>query len=281
MADEQTNRLFMLLAIAVAVATIPVGLLLPDASGDRADASFVVTMVLVAASIGLAGFAITGRLVGVLIDERNKVSLSRLQILLWTVVVVSAIAAGAFANLSSGVGIDSLEFAIPQELWALLGISTATLVGAGIVKAEQASRPGSRLHTLAPDAAGAHRPQQARFKRASLIDLVRAEQEENWQTVDLAKVQALMFTLIIVFIYAATLFATFGEGPDQKTGLILASMPPLNNGLIALIGISHVGYVTVKAVSGAGPGAGPAAPAGAAPAGALDRPLPDDQRGED
>src|SRR5712691_2003859 len=38
----------------------------------------------------VAGWAIVGRPLGALVDERNRMSLSRLQLIVWTIVVLSA-----------------------------------------------------------------------------------------------------------------------------------------------------------------------------------------------
>ena len=42
--------------------------------------------------------AFTGRTLGILIDDRNKYSLSRLQMLLWTMMILSAFLAAVLAN---------------------------------------------------------------------------------------------------------------------------------------------------------------------------------------
>ena len=57
--------------------------------------SWIVVMVTLVLFIAVAGHGIQGMWRGALIDERNKISLSRLQMLTWTVVVLSGSAPSA------------------------------------------------------------------------------------------------------------------------------------------------------------------------------------------
>ena len=79
------------------------------------------------------GYRIKNRLLGALIDERNQMSLSRLQLIIWTVVVISAYSTAALWNLFATDASDPLAVRIPEELWWLLGISTTSFVGAPLI----------------------------------------------------------------------------------------------------------------------------------------------------
>ena len=96
-------------------------------------------VILTAFTIGV-GRALTGTSKSLLIDERNKASLSRLQLALWTGLVLSAIATAAAWNINNGVN-DPLGLSVPQELWILMGISTTALVGSALIKDEKAKEP--------------------------------------------------------------------------------------------------------------------------------------------
>ena len=80
----------------------------------------------------VVGRGITGHWRGILIDRRNKMSLSRLQLLVWTLLILSAIVTAVFSNVSLGWG-SPLEIDIPSQLWTLMGISTAATVGSAAV----------------------------------------------------------------------------------------------------------------------------------------------------
>jgi hypothetical protein len=91
-----------------------------------------VMLVLLTLFVLILGHGTTGRFVGALIDQRNKISLSRLQLVIWTIVILSAFITAAFWNLiNSKVG--PLRIALPSEVWLLLGISTASLVGSPLI----------------------------------------------------------------------------------------------------------------------------------------------------
>ncbi len=147
-----------------------------------------------------------GRIDGLLIDPRNKISLSRLQMALWSVVVLSAWATFALHRIipvlqgnspASSIQIvqevakllagektpgeaeirratamleritgaeilptgeersgtdalyDPLDINIPQEVWMALGISIASLTGAGIIKTNKATDDAGKAREVA------------------------------------------------------------------------------------------------------------------------------------
>ncbi len=76
---------------------------------------------------------------------------------------------------------------------------------------------------------------------------------------DLGKLQALYFTVIVVMVYGWLVWSQF---VDAAT---VTSLPAINEGLVGIILISHSGYIGLKAVpQGANPanGAGTAGAAG-------------------
>lgn len=215
----------------------------------------------------VAGRQIVGLWRGALVDQRNKVSLSQFQTLLWTVVVVSALLAAAFHNIRTAQA-DPLNIDVPPELWILLGISASSLVGSGLIKqqkAETTPEPAtarlalSKSADVAPDQITAvgnqliaaddrvlakgvlavnHEPGQS-----SWLDMFRAEEVGSIGRLDLGKVQMFYFTIIIVFAYSFALGALF----VNTTGKIVG-FPPLSQSVIVLLGISHAAYLTNKAV---------------------------------
>ena len=89
------HTIALLLIIAIIVLT---GLLSPT----RARLwTWVVALVLLGVFAAIAGQGITGLWRGLLIDERNKISLARLQLTLWTIVVLSGFLTAALSNLAA------------------------------------------------------------------------------------------------------------------------------------------------------------------------------------
>ncbi|RZN38743.1 MAG: hypothetical protein EF813_04630 [Methanosarcinales archaeon] len=98
--------------------------------------AWVLVVVLMMLSIIIAGHGATGEWTGLLIDERNRMSLSRLQMILWTVIVLSGLLVVALSNITLGAK-DPLAIALPKELWMLMGISTASLVGSPLIRSNK------------------------------------------------------------------------------------------------------------------------------------------------
>lgn len=171
------------------------------------------------------GYAYKDCWYGILIDERNKVSLSRFQITLWTLVFLSAILVAVLINIIAGRS-NPLEFTIPTEAWALMGISATSLVGASLLKLSDPKR--SRLYTKGGP---------------SLKDMFMGEEIGSHEYIDMSKVQMFFFTLIAVLVYSVSLGAIFVE-----TSTHIRDLPPFHESLLIIIGISHAGYLTYKVV---------------------------------
>ncbi|MEW6181754.1 MAG: hypothetical protein AB1500_01065 [Bacillota bacterium] len=241
---------FGLLAIIAAIMLI--GLL--ASSGDKLCA-WLGIIALMAVFTTVAGHGVTGLWRGLLIDERNKISLSRLQMTLWTIVVLSGFFTAALSNLRNGQTAP-LSIAVPSELWLLMGISTTSLVGSPLIKSgKRAKEPRQAerdctFDLIAKQGGDINKvtnkgqivvnttPEEARWS-----DLFRGEETGNAAQLDLAKIQMFYFTLILVLAYATALGAALA-GSAAK----IAGFPALDPGMVALMGISHAGYLTNKAV---------------------------------
>ena len=74
--------------------------------------------------------------------------------------------------------------------------------------------------------------------------MFRGDKDENSDSIDVAKVQMFFFTIICALAYAVVLGNWMvGKTPDQ-----LSRFPVLADGLIALLGISHAGYLSSKGI---------------------------------
>lgn len=116
-----------LVALIAAIGLI--GLLAPPPLRVSAWLGILALLVLLVLVIA---HGVTGRWQGTLVDGRNKMSLSRLQLALWTLLVLSGFLAAALSNIRAGQAAP-LAIAIPAELWLLLGISVTSLVGSPLI----------------------------------------------------------------------------------------------------------------------------------------------------
>jgi hypothetical protein len=269
-AARASAGVWTLLALSMPAAVLIAGWFLQPRWG------WLVIMALLVAFIVLAGRRIVGRWRGAFIDERNKISLSRFQTIVWTVLIVAAFLAAALHNVQSNQT-DPLQITLPPQLWALLGISVTSLLGAGLVKQEKTKRtpelanakktlgatgvqpdavapmPGNQLVAAAdPDNPSLDDPVVARGTltvnetpdASSWADMFQAEEVGNAGHLDLGKIQMFYFTLVIVLAYAAALGSLLAHASGK-----VADFPVLSDSTVALLGISHATYLTTKAVT--------------------------------
>src|ERR1041385_88938 len=90
--------------------------------------------------ITLVSFYVTGRPGGIFVNERNLMSLGRFQAVIWTVIILSAYLTIVFARLKAGTVQDPLGVALDWHLWALMGISTTSLVGTPLLLNEKKAK---------------------------------------------------------------------------------------------------------------------------------------------
>lgn len=222
--------------------------------------SWIFTLVILTISFLVVSYGVTGRWGGLLINStRNKMSLSQFQMVIWTILVLSALFVAVVANIKVGDE-DPLSIGIPEELWLLMGVSITSLVGTPIILkikerqnlpeqtevdntirqiAEQEGVPEAVLRdNVEPRGVLLvnREPSQARFS-----DIFMGEEVGNAASADLGKVQMFYFTIMLLLAYAVTLGQEFA-GTNS-----IAALPALSAGMVALMGISHVGYLAKKA----------------------------------
>lgn len=225
-------------------------------AGLRQDAnqatSWVMILILMTAFAALNGHGITGVWRGILIDNRNRISLSRLQILAWTIVVLSALITSILANVRLGSDAP-LEVAIPQPLWILMGISAASAFGAPAllgnkrpIRADPAERRRTAEMLLEQGSAAPLEEDPSIVLRNPAIrdarwsELLKGDESGNAANVDLGKLQMFLFTFVLVCGYGAALYAMFRQGE------FVTSLPAVEDGMNVLLGISQTGYLASK-----------------------------------
>lgn len=238
----RTMHTFLLGLILVGIGVV--GISLPRAGGQlgflgqRTIVAWIAIAALMAAFAAVAGHGVTGLTRGVLIDDRHRLSLSRLQMLLWTVLVLSAYMAAALANIGRD-GTSPLTVNIPSELWLAMGISTASLVAAPVALAYKQSRRPGQLESL-PNPAD-----------SGFSDLFRGEEVTDYDHLDLGKVQMFLFTVVVILGYGLALGDMF-----EDTMGVFTSLPAVDDAVVTLLAISHAGYLTKKAVPTSPPPSG-------------------------
>jgi hypothetical protein len=266
--------------LAIIAATLMLGFVTPRTQMFWA---WIGTMILLTGFATVAGHGILGLWRGLLIDERNKMSLSRLQMILWTIVVLSGFLTAAIWNIRAGQ-VDVLAIAVPQELWLLMGIATTSLIGSPLILStkmaqnaegdqEQGGSDDAKKKRVSDGAKKTGRDPNTVTnlgnvvawqwpKDATWADLFEGEEIGNWTHLDLGKIQMFYFTLILVLTYAAMLGAMFLRNsslfqanlllppvlPPVLPAVPISTLPSLPAGMVALLGISNGGYLGNKAI---------------------------------
>lgn len=237
------------------LATVLIFILCAQVSLNNRLALWWGVMLLLSTAALLVGQGITGYWRGILIDGRNKMSLSRLQLALWTVLIVSAFLVLFFWRLRTPGTADPLGFTIPPQIWALLGISATSLVGSSLVKTSKKNQSRNLAQETETERQVIGQGQDPSTllvtgrevlnespAQASWADLFRGEESGNAATASLGKFQMFYFTLVAVASYGYVLAAMFSS---SKPG---DGFPDVSPGLLGLLGISHGGYLAEKAV---------------------------------
>ena len=218
--------------------------------GESARWSFVATLALNCTLFGIIGSAVNGCAYGVLVDSRNKVSLSKFQAALWTILVLSSAVTAAAVNLKLKQS-DVLNFAIPTELLLAMGLSAASLLATPALlslKADQnpsamdLSQTAKKLDMAPADMKIVGKIfGRADVAGAAMADMFRGDEVGNAASADLSKVQQFIVTLLLVSVYGAGVWYMFGEIKQP-----ILTLPPLSQNFVWLLGISHASYLLYK-----------------------------------
>lgn len=209
------------------------------------------TLALLAAMVAILGWCLKNRWDGVFIGPRNKIGLSRFQLVVWTILIVGSLLTAGLANVSLGDA-TPLEIVIPPQIWALLGLGSFTFVAAPAIltRKERLGAANPRLDQVKLNLARTDNlksdvfaigpvVRKATSDDARWLDMFRGDEDAD--TIDFSKVQQFTVTGLLLVIYAAALARLFaGPGP-------LKSFPDIDGGFIALLGISHAAYLANKA----------------------------------
>jgi len=263
--EKETNtRLVITLLLFVPVIVVSAYLTRPDAAHPAGYLQIWVSWALAAAAMiflmTVIGVRIALRPAGVLISERNTMSMSRLQVVLWTVLISSSFLAIALARAFHG-GINPnevLDIAIPKEVWELLGLSGGSTLLASMVQSSKSDKdpdvarvgpPTSTAVTpnplsVTPSGRRGILPVYSAPNEARFANLFQGDELANHRSIDLAKVQLFIFTVVGVLAYGAALFQMM----DGASARMLTEYPAVTPTLVTILGISHATYLGNKAV---------------------------------
>lgn len=224
--------------------------------------NYVAVMVLMLLFIITLGFRISGRWDGILVSERNLISLSRFQMVLWTVIILGAYLTAAIGRIKTGSIADALGLTLDPQLWGVLGISTASLIGTPLLQTTKtAQQPNGNAaektsaalvakgdgETVADINANAQGVlyANASIQDAAFTDMFEGDEVGNTAYIDVSKLQMFFFTVVAALSYGILLHQWIA-GHLYKSN---AHFPLVSGGLIAILGISHAGFLVGKSTT--------------------------------
>src|SRR5260221_272039 len=228
------------------------GLMVPAGWYLQASLGLVVITALMLLVMASLGAGIANNSLGVLINQRNLMSLSRFQMAMWTIMILATYLTFALARIKAHTP-DPLNIQMDWHLWALLGISTTSLVGTPLIlstKQDKEPDPGvlqkaSKMVDEPRETIEANREGtlyvNGSISDARFVDMFQGDELNNTTHIDLAKVQMFYFTIIASVSFFVLVFKVLSE-----PGSDLQQLPLLPDGLIAVVGISNAGYLTSK-----------------------------------
>jgi len=236
--------------LALIAAIIVLGLFISNLSRLWA---WLITLGLMVVYIFVAGHGVTGSIKGTLVDERYKISLSRLQAILWTMLILSSFLTAGLYNIAARES-DPLSITIPSELWLTMGISLTSLVGSPLIRSNKKKTQSTQeqwMHTRDVMSKQGVDTNQISTEgvmvvnkspnKAEWSDLFKGEEIGNAALLDLGKIQMFFFTITLLLAYA------FAVGSLMTNTGVIRELPVLSQSQIALLGISHAGYLVNKA----------------------------------
>jgi hypothetical protein len=111
----------------------------PENSVWLAQLAWLIVAVCLIVFLMSVSAGITTKPLGFLINERNLMSLTRFQTVLWTVIILSAYFVVAIARIVMK-NKTPLEILVDRNLWALLGISLTSLVGTSLINSTKTNK---------------------------------------------------------------------------------------------------------------------------------------------
>jgi hypothetical protein len=209
--------------------------------------ALVLMAVLILLAVAAIGFASKShRFDGVLIDRYNRITLAHFQMLLWTVLVLSAFSAVVLTNLMAGSkAINALDVSIPPELWLAMGVSGTSLATSKLIKLKI---PDTKIASK-KDSVDARwidmfrsdlRPDTDVTNQAATNQAATNQAATN-QAIDLSKVQMFFFSVVLVAGYAVAVADQLANATER-----IGALPALNDAFILLLLVSNGTYLARK-----------------------------------
>jgi hypothetical protein len=203
-------------------------------------AAWLCDLALISLFFVFIGLSFENSWVGVAVDWRQKLSLSRLQMVLWTILIVATLLVTLVWNVAQG----GASLSIPSTFWLLMGIAGISTVADPLIlnRKPDAPPPGA---PVTPPGMIAYGVVVARPLGTSVSwrDLFMGDELGNASVIDIGKVQQILLTIVAFISYAVAI----GDKLFDSTSTI-DHFPAMSGDFISLLAASHAVYLSYKAV---------------------------------
>jgi hypothetical protein len=207
----------------------------PQILKNHPEYAGIPTIISLALACVLLGWKFLDCRQGILVDRRNMMSLSKLQMLIWTLLVISGFITMAALKMAYNVQ-NPLDVGIPETVWTLMGISTASFVGSPLIKNDNFKSdpkdatgkkiPASDKKLALKDSLEGNRDIKGTTVvnsepwQSSFSDFFRGEEIGNSKGPDLGKIQMFIFTIIIWISYAVIIYHLMKIIPEKAPEIL-------------------------------------------------------------
>lgn len=244
------------------------GLLISSEIADGGDVS--IFHLYIFAMIGLTllfvalGIGVSGRWYGVLLSKQNRISLSLIQVIAWTIVLMAAYTIYAAFNIGlmgeastrAGTDANQLYPVFQAWSWAVMGIAIASPMASSLIKGRKESAPpDDRTARVFSTFDLQLKPLESNRDPgdASIADIFLGEDQDDHTRLDITRAQHVIITALLLFTYAGWIsIAVDGFTPEQLLGAfpqalpVLAQFPDPGATFTGLLLLTHGTYIAGK-----------------------------------
>jgi hypothetical protein len=248
----------LFVALTISMAVVGLGTIWIDWLSSSPLRAWLIEVVLLTGLFAALGISVKKCWCGMLVDGRNKVSLSRLQIVLWTILFVAAFFVIYVWNIGHApmdAATNSIDLAkalnvvVPNTVWLLMGMAGLSAAATPAILSaksppDPSAAPPPRLGDPTKFLDGVVVKRKA-GQKPEWSDIVLGDEAGNADSIDISKVQLLLLSLVAIVAYAYAI----GRTMAAAYGVAITALPTMNGGFLALIAASHGTYLIYKGVS--------------------------------
>ena len=220
-------------------------------ANGQIHSQYVVVMLVLVGFCVIAGLNTDAtRIDGILIDDRNRISLSRYQWVMWFVLIIGGYFTEAMWNLANGAGAPLIQ----QDLLVLLGLSSGSAVTSALIveskKTDTTTQAATTAAAAPPKPTGAPAANIGPLDKnsspaaASWAELYLGEEAANRSVVDISRLQQMVITTLLGITYCVLQWQALVKVTDKAL-----AMPTFDDksSFLWLLGLSQAAYIAYKA----------------------------------